>query len=159
MQEKLLLGNRYTLDINVVAIYLVENHPGNRYVTEVLDFGIRNKVEFILFDFLPLRVFWILTSKWGIRKDDAKDAIISFMDLPNVKLVSIGKDDIKEAFKIAKLVNHDVFDTIYCVIAKKNNCAGIITTDRDFEKICGELGLEYINPVPDTILKKFHKYK
>ena len=159
MQEKPLSGTRYTLDINVVAIYLVENHPGNKYVKETIDFGIENKIEFILFDFLPLRVYWILTTKWGAEKRSSQEAIISFLDLPNIKLVSVDKEDIQKAFTMAKKINHDVYDLIYAVIALKTNSNGIITTDTDFKKICAHTNLEYINPIPKNILRRFHLYK
>ena len=45
MLEKQLLGNRYVIDINVAAIYLVENHLGNKYVTELLDHAIESKIN------------------------------------------------------------------------------------------------------------------
>ena len=159
MREKLPLGTRYTLDINVVAIYLVENHPGNRYVKRIIDYGIENNIDFILFDFLPLRVYWILTSKWGAKKELSREAIVSFLDLPNIKLVSVDKKDIQKAFTLATKLNHDVYDLIYMVIALKTNSKGIITTDTDFEKICYNTNLEYINPVPKSVLRKFKLYK
>ena len=43
MPEKQLLGSRYVIDINVAAIYLVENHPRNKYVTEFA--GLRNREQ------------------------------------------------------------------------------------------------------------------
>ena len=159
MLEKLLLGNKYVLDVNVVAIYLVENHPGNRYVSKVIDEGIKRGVEFILFDFIPFRVFWIMTSKWKVDKEEAKDAILSFLNLPNVELSCLDKRDINEAFNLAKRLGHDIYDTVYAFLALKTKAVGIITTDIDFEKICKKLNLHYLNPVPKEILSKFYTYK
>jgi len=159
MQGRSLLGNRYTLDINAVAIYLVENHPGNKYISKVIDKFIVKGVELILFDFLPLRVYWILTSKWGVNKSDAMESILSFLKLPNVKLYHVDKKDIEEAFNLANKIKHDVFDIVYAIIALKSGSSGIVTTDTDFEKICKFLNLEYINPVPLEALKKFKAFK
>lgn len=102
MLEKQLTGNRYVLDINVTAIYLVENHPGNKYISTIIDNAISKNIELIIFDFLPFRVYWILTSKWKVQKQDAKEAITSFLKLPNLKLVPLNKQDILEAFKKLK---------------------------------------------------------
>ena len=159
MLEKQLTGNRYVLDINVMAIYLVENHPGNKYISTIIDNAISKNIELIIFDFLPFRVYWILTSKWKVQKQEAKEAIISFLKLPNLKLVPLNKQDILEAFKKAEAIKHDVYDITYIVLAKKTNATGIIATDTDFENLCKNENLQYINPVPKNILKKFSQYK
>jgi len=159
MLEKQLTGNRYVLDINVMAIYLVENHPGNKYISTIIDNAISKNIELIIFDFLPFRVYWILTSKWKVQKQDAKEAIVSFLKLPNLKLVPLSKQDILEAFKKAEAIKHDVYDMTYIILAKKTNATGIITTDTDFENLCKNENLQYINPVPKNILKKFSQYK
>jgi len=159
MLEKQLLGNRYVIDINVAAIYLVENHPGNKYVTELLDHAIENKIKLIIFDFLPFRVFWILTTKWRIPKTEAERAIQSLMTIPTLDLICLEKEDILSAFKLAKILQHDIYDVVYIVLAKKSSANGIITTDTDFEVLCSKVNLEYVNPVPKHVLKQFVQYK
>ena len=135
MPEKLLTGNRYVLDINTMAIYLVENHPGNKYVSAVIDDAISKNIELLIFDFLPFRVHWILTSKWKIEKREAREAITSFLKLPNLKLIPLNKQDVLEAFRKAEAIKHDVYDITYIVLAKKTNATGIITTDTDFKDL------------------------
>ncbi len=159
MQARPLTGNRYVIDINAMAIYLVENHPGHKYISNVMDYAVENGIDLVIFDFLPFRVYWILTSKWGIDKREAREAIESFINLPVVKLVSLEKKDILVAFKKADELSHDVYDVTYIVLAMKTKAAGIITTDTDFEKLCKATKLQYINPVPNEILKKFSRYK
>jgi len=153
------LGTKYVVDINVVAIYLVENHPGNEYVSKLLDSAIKNKVKLVLFDFLPFRVFWIMTSKWKAPKKEAEESVLSFLTLPNLTFVCLEKEDIKNAFELAKKLHHDVYDVVYIVLAKKSLADGIITTDTDFEVLCSKVGLEYVNPVPKHILERSVQYK
>jgi len=141
-----------------MAIYLVENHPGNEYISNVIDEAIERKIELVLFDFLPIRVFWILTSKWKVPKLEAREAVLSFIELPNTSIITLEKEAIREAFTLAEKLNHDIYDTIYVLVAIKNNARGIITTDTDFKKLCQALKLQYVNPVPENILKKFHKF-
>ncbi len=159
MPERQLLGSRYVIDINVAAIYLVENHPGNKYVTDLLDYAIENKIRLIIFDFLPFRVFWILTTKWGIPKVEAGRAVQSLMTIPTLDLNCLEKEDILSAFKLAKTLRHDIYDIVYIVLAKKSSADGIITTDTDFEALCSKVNLEYVNPVPKHVLKQFVQYK
>lgn len=150
---------KYVLDVNTVAIYLVENHPGYPYITELLDLLIKDNAKFVLFDFLPLRVYWIMTRKWKIPEDEAEESLQSFLRLPNLIFVCLNASDILDAFSLAHELSHDVFDTTYLVLAKKTHSRGIITTDTDFERLCDKLGIEYLNPIPKQILKKFASFK
>jgi len=153
------LGTKYVIDINIMAIYLVENHPGYPYVSELIDSMISQGTKLILFDFLPFRVYWIMTSKWKIPKNEAADSISSFLNIPNVSLICLETRDILHAFKLAKELHHDVYDIVYLVLVEKTSANGIITTDTDFKTLCEKIGIEYINPVPKNILKKFSSYK
>ena len=153
------MGNRYVIDINIASIYLVENHPGYAYVSSLIDKTIYSGIRLIIFDFLPFRVFWIMTSKWDIPKYKAMESVLSLLELPNIHLVSLNKEDILKAFDLSKNLKHDVYDATYIVLAEKTKANGIITTDTDFEKLCNKVGLEYINPVPRHILKKFERYR
>lgn len=71
----------------------------------------------------------------------------------------MNKQDVLEAFRKAEAIKHDVYDITYIVLAKKTNATGIITTDTDFKDLCKNENLQYINPVPKEILKKFSLYK
>jgi hypothetical protein len=56
---------------------------------------------------------------------------------------------------LAEKLKHDVFDCAYLAFALQETAKGIVTTDTDFEQICRQVGLEYINPVPKNVLKGF----
>ena len=47
-------------DINALAIQLVDDHPGHPYVTELLVPALVGEHMRLEFDFLPLRVQWVL---------------------------------------------------------------------------------------------------
>ncbi|MCD6510736.1 MAG: type II toxin-antitoxin system VapC family toxin [Thermoprotei archaeon] len=162
MQEKQLLENieKKIWDVNVLAIFLVEDHPGNKYVSPTVEEGLRGAYIPILLDILPIRAYWILEKKWGINKKEAALAILDFLkkyDTP--QFVPIRKEMILEAFKLSKELKHDVYDCIYLALAKQEKASTIITTDTDFEKLCQRTGLKYENPVPLEILKQFQCYK
>jgi len=147
-------------DVNILAIFLVEDHPGNKYVSPIVEDGLKGSYIPILLDFLPIRVYWILERKWKISKEDAFLAVTKFLksyDMP--RLVSLKKDTILRAFKLAKELNHDVYDCIYLALAEQEKASTIITTDTDFEKLCETIGLKYENPVPMNVLKSFKSYK
>ncbi len=44
---------------------------------------------------------------------------------------------------------------MYLALALQEKASGIVTTDTDFEKLCNQIGLKYINPVPHEVLKHF----
>ncbi len=92
-------------------------------------------------------------------KDSANEAVISLLKLPNLNLVPLNKNDIIEAFNLSRFLNHDIYDVIHLVLALKEKAIGILTTDRDFKKLAPKLNLTYINPVPESVLKRFSSYK
>jgi predicted nucleic acid-binding protein len=74
-------------------------------------------------------------------------------DLP--RYPSLSRETILEGFRLAKDFKHDIFDCMYIALALQEKAVGIVTTDTDFEKLCNQVGLKYINPVPKEILKRF----
>jgi predicted nucleic acid-binding protein len=56
---------------------------------------------------------------------------------------------------LAEKLKHDVFDCACLAFALQETAKGIVTTDTDFEQIRRQVGLEYINPVPKNVLKRF----
>lgn len=51
------------LDVNVLAIFLVKDHPGNRFVSPIVEEGLRGAYIPILMDFLPVRAYWVMTRR------------------------------------------------------------------------------------------------
>jgi len=146
-------------DVNILAIYLVEDHPGNEYVSPIVEEGLRGEYIPILPDILPIRAYLILERKWNINKKEAMSVILEFLkkyDTP--RYVSITKETLLRAFELSEKLKHDVYDCVYLALAEQERASAIITTDTDFEELCRRVGLEYENPVPLNVLKKFHRY-
>jgi len=144
------------LDVNVLAVFLVKDHPGNEYVTSIVEDGLRGVFTPIIMDIIPIRAFWIMTRKWGCPEKDSAEAIEHFVkayDRP--RYTCLRKESILEGFRLAKKLRHDVFDCIYLAFALQEDARAIVTTDTDFEQLCKHTGLEYVNPVPKEVLKRF----
>jgi len=147
-------------DVNVLAIFLVEDHPGHDYVFPVVEEGLRGVYIPIVLDIIPVRVYWILERKWGIDGREASRVVIEFLKrYKTPRYVPLGKETIIYSFKLADNLKHDVYDCIYLAIALQEGASSIITTDTDFERLCSAIGIKkYENPVPKEILKKFSSY-
>jgi predicted nucleic acid-binding protein len=143
-------------DLNVLAIFLVRGHPGFEYVSPVVEDGLKRAYIPLIMDFLPMRAHWIMTKRWGLPEKNCASSIEHFLqayDTP--RYPSLKRQTILEGFQLAKDFKHDVFDCMYLAYAIQEKAAAIITTDTDFEKLCGNIGLKYINPVPKDVLKRF----
>ena len=147
-------------DVNILAIYLVEDHPGHRYVAPIVDRGLRGEYVPVILDILPLRAYWIMERKWKIDSDEARAAVLDFVEKHEaLQFTSLRKETIAEAFKLAEKFGHDVYDCTYIALAKQEEASAIVTTDMDFKELCKKAGLKYENPVPENVLKKFKSYK
>ena len=144
------------LDVNALAIFLVKDHPGNPYVSSVIEEGLRGAFIPIVMDILPVRAYWIMTKRWGCPEKESAEAIEHFVkayDRPHYP--NLRKETIVESFKLAKELKHDVFDCVYLAFALQEGAKAIITTDTDFEQLCKRMRLEYVNPVPTGVLRRF----
>ena len=143
-------------DLNILAVYLVQGHPGFEFVSQVVEEGLRGTYIPLIMDFLPMRAYWIMTQRWSLPQKDCAASIEYFLktyDMP--RYPSLSRETILEGFRLAKDLKHDVFDCMYLALALQEKAAGVITTDTDFEKLCNQIGLKYINPVPKEVLKRF----
>lgn len=152
-------GKSSLLDVNALAIYLVEDHPGHPYVSEPIEEGLGGRSRLFAADQAPLRARWILTTRWGFPKGDAERAVRAFLDQPRVTYVGADRDALREAFSLAETLHHDVYDTYYLALARSHGIGGILTTDRDFKNLCAKVGLEYVNPVPPRVLEQFGGFR
>ncbi len=147
---------KWIFDVNVLAIFLSKGHPGFEYVSHVVEAGLRGAYVPIVMDILPLRAFWIMTRRWGLEEKACSAAIEHFVktyDLP--RYPALGREAILEGFRLARELKHDVFDCMYLALGLQEKASAIVTTDTDFEKLCSQVGLDYVNPVPKDVLKKF----
>jgi predicted nucleic acid-binding protein len=147
---------KQVLDVNVLAIFLVNDHPGNAYVSPVIEAGLRGTYVPLLMDIVPVRAYWIMTKRWGCSEKESADAIAHFIkayDRPAYR--PLKRETILESFRLADELGHDVFDCVYLAFALQEKATGILTTDTDFERLCKRVGLAYNNPVPKEVLKRF----
>lgn len=148
------------IDINFFSIYFVEDHPGFSFVKPIMDEGLTGTFKLIIPEILPFRAFWILTTKWGIDKQLAKEVILEFVQNYSSPIYAgVKRETIIEAFNYSNELKHDIYDCYYLALAKQEEATSILTTDTDFEKLCEKIGLDYDNPVPLNVLQTFSGYK
>jgi predicted nucleic acid-binding protein len=143
-------------DVNVLAIFLVKDHPGCEYVSHVVEEGLRGGYVPLVLDVLPIRAFWVMTRRWGVPEKESAEAVKHFVKAyERPRYPCLKRESILEAFRLAKELRHDVFDCMYLALALQEKAVGIVTTDTDFERLCKHVGLEYVNPVPKEVLRRF----
>lgn len=154
------IEDRRILDVNVLAIYLVSDHPGNEYVSPIVEDGLRGAYTPLILDILPVRAYWIMTEKWGCDRAESAKAVKHFVenyDRPHYYCLQ--RQTLARSFELSEKLRHSVYDCVYLAAAIQENASAILTTDTDFEKLCKNLNLQYINPVPKEVLKRFRKWK
>ena len=159
-KQRLASSDKRILDVNALAIFLVEDHPGYVYLVEVIDQGLRGAYLPLIMDILPVRAYWIMTRRWKCDPAESRDAIIHFItayDSP--AYFQIMKETIPRSFEIAEETGHDLFDCMYVGAALQEKATGIVTTDTAFQKLCKRYKLNYWNPVPGEVLKRFKDWR
>jgi len=150
---------RRVLDVNTLAIFLVEGHPGNRYVSPIVEEGLRGAYTPLVMDILPIRAFWVMTERWGCPREESAEAITYFVkEYDRPQYFCLKKQTIAQSFELAEELRHDLYDCVYVAAAMQEGAAGIITTDTDFEGLCETTGLNYLNPVPPEVLREFKEW-
>lgn len=151
--------DKRVLDVNTLAIFLVEDHPGNKYVSPIVEEGLRGAFIPLIIDILPVRAYWVMTKKWNCGKKESADAVKHFVgEYDRPQYCCLSRQTITESFKLAEKLKHDIFDCVYISLALQEGASGIITTDTDFQRLCKHVELNYINPVPMNILKRFKEW-
>ena len=147
---------KQVFDLNVLAVFLVKGHPGFEYVSPIVEEGLRGGYIPLIMDFLPMRAYWIMTQRWGLPQKDCAASIEYFLKTYHMpRYLGLSRETILEGFRLAKDLKHDVFDAMYLALALQEKATAIVTTDTDFEKLCNQVDLKYINPVPREILRRF----
>ena len=141
-------------DLNVLSIQLVDDHPGHPYVAEELVPALTGTDSLYVFGYLPLRVQWVLEDL-GFETYEARNAVSSLLRYP-MRFVDVTDETILDAYEISSSKNHDVYDCFYVALARHVDADVIVTTDRDFEELCVDEPFEYVNPVPESVLERFH---
>lgn len=139
-------------------MFLVEDHPAHKYVKEVMMRGLKGHFKPVILDVLPIRAYWLMTTKWNIEKEEGANAVSSFVKKYSQPVyVGMTRKSIEHAFELSKELGHDVYDCCYLALAMQEGAAGIITTDTDFESLCKKKHLMYENPVPKKVLMEFKR--
>lgn len=141
-------------DLNAISIQLVEDHPGHQYIANNLVPALRGEHTLLIFGYLPLRVQWVLEDL-GFSTVDARNAVSSLLQYP-MESPAVTPDTVLDAYEISSEKNHDVYDCFYVALAREAEADVLLTTDRDFEKLCEEEPFDYSNPVPEDVLAEFH---
>lgn len=147
------------IDLNILAIFLVEDHPGHPHVDRVVSRGLAGEYRLLMPDQLPLRARWVLTNRWGIDRSDADRAVEDFLEHRRVRYVGATRRTMQKAFNLSKTLRHDVYDTFYLALATDHDADALLTTDRDFQTLCGQVDLAYENPVPGEVLRRFEAFR
>jgi predicted nucleic acid-binding protein len=149
------VASRRTLpDLNALSIQLVDDHPGHPYVSEELAPASTGEDTLLLFGYLPLRVQWVLEDL-GFAAVEARNSMTSLVSYP-MEFVDVNDEIIQDANEISAEKNHDVYDCFYLALARAADADRLVTTDRDFDRLCENEPFEYVNPVPESILEDFH---
>lgn len=147
-------SKRVLPDLNALSIQLVDDHPGHPYVANKLVPALTGGDTLVAFGYLPLRIQWVLEDL-GFETYEARNAVSSLLQYP-LEFVDVDDETILEAYEISAEKNHDVYDCFYVSLARRADIDALVTTDRDFERLCTDEPFEYINPVPDDVLEQFH---
>ena len=149
------MGSKRILpDLNALSIQLVDDHPGHPYVANELVPALTGGDTLVAFGYLPLRIQWVLEDL-GFETYEARNAVSSLLQYP-LEFVDVDDETILEAYEISAEKNHDVYDCFYVSLARRADIDALVTTDRDFERLCADEPFEYLNPVPDDVLEQFH---
>ena len=150
------MSDRRTLPgLNALAIQLIDDHPGHAYIAEEIGPALAGDGTLLVFGYLPLRVQWLLRDL-GFGTVDARNAASSLLRYP-IEFVDVDGETVLDAYGIGSRKNHDVDDCFYVALAREAGADRIITADRDFERLCGGEGFEYVNSVPEGVLERFHE--
>ena len=149
------MGSKRVLPyLNALSIQLVDDHPGHPYVANELVSALTGGDTLVAFGYLPLRIQWVLEDL-GFETYEARNAVSSLLQYP-LEFVDVDDETILEAYEVSARKNHDVYDCFYVALARQADIDALVTTDRDFERLCADEPFEYINPVPDDVLEQFH---
>ena len=146
------------IDLNILAIFLVEDHPGHRHVEPAISSGLAGEYRLLMPDQLPLRARWVLTKRWEINREEADRAIEDFLEHRRVRYLGASRATMQRSFEMARLLRHDVYDTFYLALARDHGATSLLTTDRDFRTLCKKVDLDYENPVPEEVLRRFEGF-
>ena len=134
-------------DVNVLAIALTEDHPAHEDVYPWIQNAIDGPNVLLVFDYYPLRAQYLMTSNFGVDEVAARNAIQSLVRSP-ARIISATETTLLEAYEISADKNHDVYDSFIVALSRAYDADYLITTDSDFDELCTDESVKYVNPIP-----------
>lgn len=147
-------ADRVLLDVNALAIALVNDHPGYEYVHPELDAGLDGAFDVVVFDYHPLRAQYVMTTDFAVNRVAARNSIQALLRQP-IHIVGATRETLLDAYEISATKNHDVYDCFLIALGHEHAVDCLLTTDTDFEDLCEDEPLTYANPVPRPVLEQF----
>lgn len=134
-------------DVNVLAIALTDDHPAHDDVYPWIQNAIDGPNVLLVFDYYPLRAQYLMTNDFGVDEVAARNAVQSLIQSP-ARIVSATETTLLEAYKVSAEKNHDVYDSFIIALARAHDADYLITTDGDFDHLCADEDVQYVNPIP-----------
>jgi predicted nucleic acid-binding protein len=134
-------------DVTVLAIALTDDHPAHEDVYPWLQKTMDGPNVLLVFDSSPLRVQYLMTSTFGVDAVAARNAVQSLVQSP-ARIVSATETTLLGAYEISAAKNHDVYDSFLVALARAYDADYLLTTDGDFDDLCADEDVTYVNPVP-----------
>ena len=134
-------------DVNVLAIALTDDHPAHEDVYPWIQDALDGPNVLFVFDYYPLRAQYIMTRNFGVDDAAARNAVQSLVQSP-ARIVPATETTLLEAYEISAAKNHDVYDSFILALARDYDADYLITTDSDFEDLCDDEAVNYVNPIP-----------
>jgi len=134
-------------DVNVLAIALTEDHPAHEDVYPWIQNAIDGPNVLLVFDYYPFRAQYLMTSNFGVDEVAARNAIQSLVRSP-ARIISATETTLLEAYEISADKNHDVYDSFIVALSRAYDAGYLITTDSDFDELCTDESVKYVNPIP-----------
>lgn len=134
-------------DVNVLAIALTDDHPVHDDVYPWIQEAIDGPNALLVFDYYPLRAQYLMTSNFGVDTAAARNAIQSLVRSP-ARIITATETTLLEAYEISAEKNHDVYDSFILALARAYDVDYLITTDSDFDDLCEDEDVNYLNPIP-----------
>jgi predicted nucleic acid-binding protein len=134
-------------DVTVLAIALTDDHPAHEDVYPWLQKMMDGPNVLLVFDSSPLRVQYLMTSTFGVDAVAARNAVQSLVQSP-ARIVSATETTLLAAYEISAAKNHDVYDSFLVALARAYDADYLLTTDGDFDDLCADEDVTYVNPVP-----------
>src|SRR2546428_13870200 len=100
------------IGLNILAIFLVEDHPGHPYVDRAVSSGLAGEYRLLVPDPLPLRARWILTNRWGVDRLEGDRAVEEFLQQCRGRHLGTSRTTPHRAFELSKTLRTDVYDTV-----------------------------------------------